>query len=491
MEKTKLIQKRFAQLLAGVLGLAAVVQPATASNISLKTGDASGTTSFTGSTNWSNGAVPSSGNDYFTGAFGMRTPPDAVSYTFGGNSLTLANPTTTGFSLIDKASGAATYTINNFTNAGGIIRSGGGRTLKLTITGNVFAITANSALWADQNGWIINSPMVGTGDVTNRTDGNANDTIAYGGVNTGWTGRLRLASTAGTAVLILNNANAVPGNPAAFTANQIELSGTTGATLIDNAGIFVTNVNGGVTLLSATLLTNAPGVTTKITEPIAGTAALTIAGSGTVTLGGSNSFSGGLNLLAATQLNVNGPAALGTGTFNLNSANGVLDNTSGATVIITNNPAISLSQSFTYVGSADLNLGAGIVNNGVLSKTITVNAGKLTFGGAVTNAGAIQKSGAGTLVLAGANTYTGNTTINAGTLSLGTAGSLASTNIIVGSGSVLDVAGPGLTLNGNRVLSGYGNINGNLAAAASSVAIFPGAANGTVGTLTFNNNLDL
>jgi hypothetical protein len=32
----------------------------------LKTSDAAGTSSVTGSTNWSNGAVPSSGNTYFT-----------------------------------------------------------------------------------------------------------------------------------------------------------------------------------------------------------------------------------------------------------------------------------------------------------------------------------------------------------------------------------------------------------------------------------------
>ena len=53
----------FAFILAvtALLGL-----PAHATNVFLKTSDAAGTSSVTGSTNWSNGAVPSSGNTYFT-----------------------------------------------------------------------------------------------------------------------------------------------------------------------------------------------------------------------------------------------------------------------------------------------------------------------------------------------------------------------------------------------------------------------------------------
>src|SRR5882724_3356745 len=64
--------------------------PVQAANISLKTSDAQSTTSFTGSTNWSNGAAPSAGNNYFTGAFTLRTPNPTASgnnYVFGGDSL--------------------------------------------------------------------------------------------------------------------------------------------------------------------------------------------------------------------------------------------------------------------------------------------------------------------------------------------------------------------------------------------------------------------
>ena len=66
--------------------------PARAANVTLKTNDAAGTSSFTGATNWSNGAVPSAGNAYFTGALTLRTPNPTASgnnYIFAGDSLSI------------------------------------------------------------------------------------------------------------------------------------------------------------------------------------------------------------------------------------------------------------------------------------------------------------------------------------------------------------------------------------------------------------------
>lgn len=316
-----------------------IAMPAQAATATLKAADASGVSAFTNNapgTNWVYVGTPDTFTNYFSGAYGLRTPADTNSYTFSGSSLTLQSPTTTGYSFLEKGATNVTYTINNFTNAGGIIRSGGGRTLKQTIAGNIFAISANSAIWADQNGWIINSPLSGSGILTNRTDGIANDTIAYGGNNSAWTGKMVINSSAGTAVVILNNVNALPGNPASFTPDQINLGGTTGCLLVDNAGVSANNVNGGVTLAAATTITNATGITTLISEPITGGSALTMNGVGTLTLSGSNSFTGGLTINNAGQLNINRTNALGTGTFNINNANAVIDNTSGGAIPILN-----------------------------------------------------------------------------------------------------------------------------------------------------------
>ena len=106
---------------------------ARAASVTLTNADAAGATvltaSFTSKGFWNTNTAPNAANDYFTGAFGMRTPQDTTNYTFQGNSLTLQPPTTTTYSIIYKGTAAVssnqTYTINNLTNAGGLIRSGG------------------------------------------------------------------------------------------------------------------------------------------------------------------------------------------------------------------------------------------------------------------------------------------------------------------------------------------------------------------------------
>ena len=57
-------------LAAILIGRATV--PAQAANITRKSNDAVGTSSFTGSTNWSINAVPAAGNAYFSSTFTLR-----------------------------------------------------------------------------------------------------------------------------------------------------------------------------------------------------------------------------------------------------------------------------------------------------------------------------------------------------------------------------------------------------------------------------------
>jgi fibronectin-binding autotransporter adhesin len=95
--------------------------------------------------------------------------------------------------------------------------------------------------------------------------------------------------------------------------------------------------------------------------------------------------------------------------------------------------------------------GTATVKNSVASSTstLTINpaSGSTTFAGVIagTNGGAqgdiaIQKNGAGTLVLTGANTYSGSTIINGGTLTVASpsGGALgSSSSVTVGSGGTL------------------------------------------------------
>ena len=100
------------------------------------------------------------------------------------------------------------------------------------------------------------------------------------------------------------------------------------------------------------------------------------------------------------------------------------------------------------------------------NQTWSVNSGRtLTVSGVVSGSSTLTKSGAGTLLLTGANSHTGTTTVDAGTLTLGTGGSLA--------------AGSAVTVNTGGTLGGSGTVNGTLAVAGGTVAP------GTSGTGTF------
>src|ERR1700761_9784360 len=67
-----------------------IISPAT--TVTLKTDDAAGTTSFTGSTNWNPAGTPAPGNNYFTGAHVIRSVNNTSTgktNIFGGDSLSI------------------------------------------------------------------------------------------------------------------------------------------------------------------------------------------------------------------------------------------------------------------------------------------------------------------------------------------------------------------------------------------------------------------
>ena len=121
---------------------------------------------------------------------------------------------------------------------------------------------------------------------------------------------------------------------------------------------------------------------------------------------------------------------------------GTIDNTSGSGMTLdlkgngTGQGSFKIGGDFTFTGSSDLSLGAAPV---VLtaSSQITVTDKKLTVGGIISGSTyGITKAGDGTLALTNANSYTGATTVNAGTLKL-TGGSLANTAIsVTGTGTL-------------------------------------------------------
>lgn len=123
------------------------------------------------------------------------------------------------------------------------------------------------------------------------------------------------------------------------------------------------------------------------------------------------------------------------------------------------NNAIDMS-----AATQNLTISAALVLSDSVAATQTWNIGSgrtLTVGGVTSGSGGIVKVGAGTLLFNANNTYTGNTSINAGTLQIGNAASLGggtyAGSIFIGAGATLRVSRQGAqTLSG--VISGDGGL---------------------------------
>lgn len=102
-------------------------------------------------------------------------------------------------------------------------------------------------------------------------------------------------------------------------------------------------------------------------------------------------------------------------------------------VSIASGAALDVGVTNQTIGSLSGPSGASVVLGG---GTLTVGDATptTTFGGVISGAGGLTKQGAGTLVLSGANTFTGTTTVNAGTL--GGTGGVAGPLTIASGGSV-------------------------------------------------------
>ena len=106
-------------------------------------------------------------------------------------------------------------------------------------------------------------------------------------------------------------------------------------------------------------------------------------------------------------------------------------------------------------------LQGAIVNN---SQVVFDQATQGTYSGVMSGTGSLVKQNAGTLMLTGANTYTGGMTVSSGTLSVSGASPTGFGNVLVSSGATLMGTG---TINGQLTVAGIlkpGNSPGYLAA---------------------------
>jgi len=127
------------------------------------------------------------------------------------------------------------------------------------------------------------------------------------------------------------------------------------------------------------------------------------------------------------------------------------------------------------------NLGAGpVVNNATL---VFKRSDDIAYDLDITGTGTLVKAGAGVLTFGTAQSYTGATSIEAGTLSLGEAGSIAaSSRITIGAGasfSVADVLMGAYAVPATQTLGGDGTVVGGITLSGGAT-LAPGAGPGTL-----------
>jgi autotransporter-associated beta strand protein len=183
---------------------------------------------------------------------------------------------------------------------------------------------------------------------------------------------------------------------------------------------------------------------------------LTKVGAGRLSLAGANTYGGGTTLNEGT-LNINHAQALGTGVLTING--GTIDNNTTGSIVNANNNAQIWNGDFAFWGTKKLDLGAGAVTLGK-SLTVSCKYNILTVSGIIddgTNTYSLTKTDIGTLALAGANTYSGGTILNTGTLNINHAQALGTGELTINGGTIDNSTSSALTNANNNTQNWNGD----------------------------------
>ena len=280
------------------------------------------------------------------------------------------------------------------------------------------------------------------------------------------------------------------GTALTVASGQIVTTGA-GTSIITGGSLSVGNSEG-------VLFTNT-GATITFDTPITGTNGLTIAsgtgGAGPITFGGGNNYTGP-TAINGSSVTINSNTVFGSGTLTLTA--GTITPNSSVTIanpVVMNNGGITFGATST---TAAINLTGGTQVSGLFNLLTVNTSGGVTFAQPIVDgtagAGAVNFGGAGTILLAAANTYSGGTTIgqnstptvmlsNNSAFGPGTLNLFAGT-IVTGGGTVLGqaVSATGATLTNNVLLTG------NMTWTGSAPLTFSGPATLIASpTLTINN----
>ena len=332
-------------------------------------------------------------------------------FTQAGAGTTTLNAANTFSGTTSITGGTLAYDVDNALGSGGVVINGSG-----TLNIGAFSDSVGVVLMAGAPGTITGTTGVLTGTAF----------VMAGTTNTVSANLGGLGSTlqVGSTRSILSGANIFTGNTTILSGTlQLGNGGTTGS--LSPASAIALSSTVSLTINRSNDLAQG---TDFSTAPITGAGSFIQAGTGTTTLNAANTYSGATTVLAGT-------LALSNALAIQNSA---ID-TSGNGTITLNGPTTLTIGGLN--GSKDL---ASVITTGYSGLTaLTLNPGSGVtniYSGVIANgAMTVTKSGLGTQVLSGANTYTGNTTITQGTLQIGnggTTGNLSASSAISNNGTL-------------------------------------------------------
>lgn len=364
--------------------------------------------------------------------------------------------------------GTNTLTLSGTNTYTGVttVRAG---TLKVNSTGVI-----NTASASGGTGIVIgNSTLDIDGGTVNFNGANAlvvGDNTSAGNVI------VRAGSTLNlTGAIPIGQGSTGTGNTPVSTFTQ--LGGTT--TIGTGSTLFLGNYRGTTMDIQGGTLTSSSSANIGVR----GNSTLTISGTSTavtfttITMGNTSGTT-----TATSDVNLNG------GVLTLGASGFTTAATSGAKTVSFDGGTLKASAASTdFVNATSVYVKAGGATIDTAEFDVTIDNALLQFGATT---GALTKTGTGTLALTGTgNSYTGATTIKAGTLKVNTSTTIStSSTIVVGdtgsSGAVLDATTAGLTVGSDQTLAGIGKVLATGMTLTASGTISPG--DGGIGTLVID-----
>jgi len=399
------------------------------------------------------------------------------------------------------------------TGAGGLAAGSGG------------LITVNTATNGELSGIIESGALLKTGTGQTKLSAMSGGTNTFAGGTTISRGTLLLGNgnsrydrTAGAGAITLGDVNTGSSNVSLLLEKGKDVSqdsgkltktvtvtsnGTGSTTLggvVGSAGGQGWTAFGGPLVLNKNInFSDGTGDRTSIDGLVSGTGNITLT-SGRAIMSSSllNTFMGDFTVNTGTILQLNSGLALSA---NNNLVNNGTTRLNGGTTLAIN----TLSGTGTFTS---MNLGSGSPTTLSLGNS----NGSGMFAGTITQSGpvlSVVKNGSGTQTLTGNNTYTGSTSINAGTLQVGNAGitgtlgtanvinnasltfnrsnAMTVANLISGTGAVNQIGSNTTTLTANNSYSGATTVSGG------GLQIGNGGSTGSLGlgNVTLSNNASL